>query len=259
MLLNPSDYSYKRFKQSRGNGDSGQIYIGTPRRENLCTVIIKDYMVSDAINEYVACNIGQKMEINTPRAWLFKQEQFPTKRASIRFDRAVAIEYLDGLDNSLGGSYETAELARQTIQGHLLHYLMKEEDQISLARYEGKVYAFDFATSLYLQARMKTLPFEFTNIKMPNGLTYSDELVLRTESNIRKGIARYINSLEKRGVADKLVISAYEDFKTRFLDCFNDDRFADIIYEIKVVFSEDASKYVEALIGSMQQALVAAL
>lgn len=258
MLLKPNDYKYKKLRQSRGNGDSGQIYIGTPQKEKLCTILIKDFLVSDAINEFIACNIGLKMGINTPRAWLFTQEEIPSTRSQIRFDRAVAIEYLDGLDEGIGGSYEKEELARQTIQGHLLHYLMKEDDQISLARYDGKVYAFDFATSLYLQAGRKDLPSQFTDLKLPNGLTISEELVLRTETHIRRDIARYINSLESIGISDELAIAVYEDFKGRFLTIYNRKGFDDLLYEIEMVFSTEASNYVESLIGSMQQALVAA-
>lgn len=259
MLLKPNDYGYKKLRQSRGNGDSGQIYIGTPRRENLCTIIVKDYMVSDAINEFIACNIGQKMGINTPRAWLFSQIEIPTTRSRIRFDRAVAIEYLDGMDENVGSSYETEELARQTIQGHLLHYLMKEEDQISLAWYKGKIYAFDFAASLYLQARIKNLPLEFTSIKQPNGLTFSDVFVLRAETSIRRDVVGYINSLERRGISDELAVAVYEDFKRRFLTIYNREGFSDLLYEIEMVFSKEAANYVKDLIGSMQQALVAAV
>ena len=198
MLQNPSDYKFTKYKQSRGDGDSGQIHIGRPLRENLCTILVKDYKVSDAINEFIGCNIGQRIGVNTPQAWLFDPDK-SFSRSRIRFDRAVCIEYLDGMDESIGGSYDTEELARQTIQGNLLHCLMKEEDQYSLARYKEKVYAFDFATSLYLEAGMKGLPPAFTSIKMPNGLTVSDDLALRTESRIRKNIARYINSLEDKG------------------------------------------------------------
>ena len=159
MLLEPNDYRYKKLKQPRGNGDSGQIYIGMPQKEKLCTILIKDYLVSDAINEFIACNIGLKMGINTPRAWLFTQEESPSTRSQIRFYRAVAIEYLDGLDEGIGGSYETEELARQTIQGHLLHYLLKEDDQISLGdMVPHSTFTYDSMTGAWVPDPIKEYP-----------------------------------------------------------------------------------------------------
>ena len=53
-------------------------------------------------------------------------------------------------------------------------------------------------------------------------------------------------------------MAVYEDFKGRFLTIYNRKGFDDLLYEIEMVFSKEASNYVEALIGSMQQALVAA-
>ena len=54
MVLNPKDYTYQYFHQPRGDeGDSGIIHLATPKKQGLCQILIRDYKVSDAINEFI--------------------------------------------------------------------------------------------------------------------------------------------------------------------------------------------------------------
>ncbi len=145
MLLDPKDYTYQYFHQPRGDeGDSGIIHLATPKKQGLCQILIKDYKVSDAINEFIGCNIGQRIGVNTPKAWLFKARK-QQSYAPINFTQAVGVEYLEGFDEEKGRSFETEELTAQTIRAELLHILMRETDQRSVAYCNGKIYAFDFA------------------------------------------------------------------------------------------------------------------
>lgn len=256
MLLNPADYEFEYYHQARDyEGDSGPIHMGIPKRNDLCRILVKDSYVSDAINEYIACNIGQRIGVNTPRAWLFEQDV--TKgETEIQFDRAVAIEYLEGLDDSVKGSYDTEDLAVQTIEGILLHLLMTEQDGKSLARYNGKVYAYDFATSLYHQFIGKNLPDRFYTQVNSNGLYLYEDHIIGKENLIRKSIRDYFEFMEKIDLPDHFVERVYEGVKDRFVEVYNHNGFQDMIQEIGLVFSEEAALFVEYLLASMDHALV---
>ena len=256
MLLNSNEYTYTRFKQARGHdGDSGKIYLGTPVKTGLVPILVKSTFYNDAINEYIGCNLGQNMGINTPRAWLFDPE-FNKKISGIDFKKAVAVEYLDGLVDCTA-SYEP-NYYKQTMNGEMLHLLLGEADGISHGLYQGQMYTFDFATSLYPEAFHNTRPVlnPLFYTRLDNGFLLYRHISLGEETYSRRQLLRYVESLVIPGIFSEEIISIYEDFKKRFLEYYDTEGYMDLIEELELVFSSDIAEVTTRLFGGMQQALV---
>ena len=259
MLLNPDDYSYQYFKQPRGDdGDSGRIHLAMPKKPGLCQILVKDYKASDAINEFVACNIGQRIGINTPKAWLFKAKK--TNRTintdPINFARAVGIEYLEGFDERKGGSFATEDLTVQTIWAELLHILMRETDQRSIAQCNGKIYAFDFADGMYWQINNEKVLGLFKEWIVGNGFTKYQRLILDQEVLARREMRQYFHNLIQKGIPGELVYKTYSELRDNIMSVAEKDGFADLVQEIQDVFSESIACFVKELIGAVCNTMI---
>lgn len=256
MLLNPKDYSYQYFRQPRGDeGDSGVIHLGTPKKQGLCQILIKDYKVSDAINEFIGCNIGQRIGINTPKAWLFKAKR-QQSYAPINFTQAVGIEYLQEFDEEKGRSFETEELTAQTIRAELLHILMRDTDQWSVAQCNGKIYAFDFADGMYLDIiREEVLAF-YIKWQVGNGFTKYQKSILHQEMTARREMRQYFHNLIEKGIPRELVYTTYSELRDNIISVIENDGFADLVQEIQDVFSESIARFVKELIGAFCNTLI---
>ena len=259
MLLNPKDYTYQYFHQPRGDeGDSGIIHLATPKKQGLCQILIKDYKVSDAINEFIGCNIGQRIGVNTPKAWLFKARK-QQSYAPINFNRAVGVEYLEYLeefDEEKGGSFETDELTAQTIRAELLHILMRETDQRSVAQCKGKVYAFDFADGMYWTIIGEEILAFFSKWQVGNGFTKYQKLILNQEVSARREMRQYFNNLIEKGISAELVYTTYSELRDNIISVVEKDGFADLVQEIRDVFSESIACFVKELIGAVCNTLI---
>ena len=258
MLLNPNDYRYMYFQQHRahgGEGDSESIYLGTPKKPGLSKVLVKSHLESDAINEYLACNVGQKLGINTPKAWLFRSGTGRTEK-EINFNQAVGIEYLEGFNDKIGGSYDTEELAVQTIRGKLLHILMNEKEAYSLGRYQGKIYAYDFAEGLFHAAAGREFsPLMFLGTKYVGIDKYISHIMI-VEDNIRRKIQEFADAIEEYEIASMVFQQTYEVVKNKYVELFNGESFIDLIREIDQVYGENACVYAYHLLTASYYALL---
>ena len=256
MLLNPKDYTYQYFHQPRGDeGDSGIIHLATPKKQGLCQILIKDYKVSDAINEFIGCNIGQRIGVNTPKAWLFKARK-QQSYTPINFNRAVGVEYLEEFDEEKGRSFETDELTAQTIRAELLHILMRETDQRSVAQCKGKVYAFDFADGMYWTIIGEEILAFFSKWQVGNGFTKYQKLILNQEVSARREMRQYFNNLIEKGISAELVYTTYSELRDNTISVVEKDGFADLVQEIRDVFSESIACFVKELIGAVCNTLI---
>ena len=256
MLLNPKDYTYQYFHQPRGDeGDSGIIHLATPKKQGLCKILIKDYKVSDDINEFIGCNIGQRIGVNTPKAWLFKAKK-QQSYASINFTRAVGVEYLEGFDEEKGRPFETDELTVQTIRAELLHILMRETDQRSVAQCNGKVYAFDFADGMYWTIIGEEILAFFSEWQVGNGFTKYQKLILNQEVSARREMRQYFNKLIEKVISAELVYTTYSELRDNIISVVEKDGFADLVQEIRDVFSESIACFVKELIGAVCNTLI---
>ena len=258
MLLNPLDYTYKYFHQSRGGeGDSGAIYLAMPKckKEVLCPVLVKSYSVADAINEYVGCNIGQKLGIYTPCAWLFRSDIVEINNR-INFSQAVGIEYLEGFDDRKISSYENEEQLVQAIKGKLLHLIMFERDSVeSLGLYQGKVYAYDFAESMYPFDADRNMPIRFA-YPGKHGKIILNDYELRQETEPRKAIRSYIKKLIDTGVSKELIVKIYADLRENMLKAYGENEFFDLVIEVAEVFSTFSGVFVNNLLQSIYNLLL---
>lgn len=245
MLLNPGDFKYEYYKQSRGHdGDSGPLYLGTPISDNnLKPVLVKSYLVSDAINEYIGCNLGQRIGINTPQAWLFRPDT-ETTITGIDFTKAVGIEYLEGLDEKSGRFFDNHELTVQTIKWIMLHKLMGEDDTDAIAFHDGKVYAFDFASGMYPQFFGASIPEMVTSPKSGNGLSLLDRILHGFKESVFNSLRKMDLEPNLIDVSEQLFLKAFLDIQSRFIEEYNKNGFADMLEEVETVFSKDSTKTV---------------
>lgn len=257
MLLNPADYTYQYFNQPRGtDGLSGPIHIAYPLKDGFCTVLVKDHSIRDAINEYLGCNIGQKIGVNTPRAWLFKAKNSRAK-VKIRFSQAVGIEYLDGFDDHNPGLYETEEKTIQMIKGKLLHIMMGEYDRkASLACFNGKIYAFDFAMGMYEESFGNGFLEFLKNVPAENGFTWYEKTILKHEVDSRRALVNLLEGSLQNGVPWKAISIAYSEVRDNMMRAYAENRFEDLVLEIEEVFSDSAGRYARALIDSTYNMIV---
>lgn len=261
MQLNPNDYNYEIFRQNRGEGDSKTIYKGKPKRKGLATILVKDIDRQTAINEFLGCNIGQYINVNTPRAWLFRQDIEPID-PRISFEHAVAIEFLDGFipfpdKNNCDGNKEQKH---QWLKCLFLHTMMNETDKYDCAFCNGKVYAFDFQSSLYpygnkIEAYMYAWRKLGEACKGPNGFSEYEWYMLGREIFARKGTNIEIKlQTEKYG---DLIPDAFMEFREDFMRAYNkSEGFKELVSEIGDVFLPENAIFVEDLLGRMQQAIV---
>ena len=256
MLLDCCDYEYSYYRQARGrDGLSGKIYLGKPLKRGLKPILVKSSHRTEAINEYVECNLGRRIGVNTPQAWLFEVNE-PLPGLDIDFTHAVGIEYLEGLQDTNIGSFETEELAVQTIKGVLLHALMGEEDNVSLGLWNGKIYAFDFAEGNYSDWDMYFTPEGYEDVRF-NGFKPPQLNILNKVSSIRKNIDQYLRRLDEFGVTWKIVADTHGEFRRDYLEFYGRRGFTDMIQEIECVYTPRLAKYIDDLFGAMQQGIVA--
>ena len=260
MLLDPSNYLYSYFKQNRKTGDeggeSGRIYLGEPIREGLCPVLVKSHIVSDAVNELVACTIGPLIGVNTPRAWLFDPE-LAVEFEEINFDHAIGIEYLDGLTDEDAVKPESMGEQKQLIRGEILHFLLGQGDDSSFARCNGKIYTFDFTTSLYPQSNDLRLPKYLQAKGDREGFYVYEELLLDKKLYAQKDIYRFFNDLRKEGIPDDIIIEVYSDMRDKMMKAYAEtDRFGDMIRDIYYVFGAEVATFIHWLVGAMYNAIV---
>lgn len=256
MLLNPKDYTYEYFNQPRGeDGDSGAIYIGTPKKAGLCAILVKDYNISDAINEFVGCNVGQRIGVNTPRAWLFKAER-PSRNVPINFVHAVGIEFLENFDEQKGRSFETEELTAQTIRAELLHILFRDTDQHSLAHCNGKIYAFDLADGVYWDNMNDQLLSFFNEWSVGNGFNKYQRMILDQETSARLEMRQYFHNLIEEGIAGELVYSVYSEMREKIISVIEEDGFSDLVEDVRKAFSDGVACFVREIIGAVGNTLI---
>ena len=248
MLLNPNDYEYEYFQQNRGvDGRSGPLYLGTPKRKGLCPILVKSERMSDAINEYLACNIGLRIGVNVPKAWLF-DPKIAANDNRINFLKAVAIEYHEDFDEISKIDTESEELAIQMIKGGLLHSLMNEEDRFSLAKSNGKVYAFDFAISLIPEGWGGDT---WWNILFPIDKHHIAE-ICREEP--KRHVWIYLKNCYEK-MSEDLVYTTFIVFKGDFMDEYDRDGFSDLLENVSHVFSKEAADFAKSLLQSVYDAL----
>lgn len=258
MLLNPKDFHYDYFHQKRGDGLSGAIHIGTPKTNGFCRVLVKDLYASDAINEYLGCNIGQRIGVNTPRAWLFKPPYSKKKIAGIDFSHAVGIEYLENLGATHIESYENKESTVQTIQGRLLHILMDEGDVISFADSMNRVYTFDFADGLFPPNFEKCIgtPVMYMRFSEDSDEMYYERIISGVERSVRDDMRWYLEDLKEEGISEEIVDFAFSSFKERFMSEYVKNQFSDLFQDIEVVFSGEVAVFTTALLKSAYNAMI---
>ena len=251
MLLNPKDFTYEYFHQPRGeDGFSEAIYLGTPCKDELCPILIKSAYYSDAINEFIGCNIGQRIGVNTPKAWLFNPKG-TSKQSKINFYRAVGIEYLEGFnEGDENGSFENEELAKQTIKGKIFHLLMGDYDNRSLALCNGKIYAYDFADGMYPKGMGIKLISDFFTKRNKHGFTEYEHRMMAHEEFARGEIRAYRYGLRNERDQMDLWPVVYTELRDSLMKEYEKNGFEDLIMEIRTVFSEDAAMYVRDLIKS---------
>lgn len=256
MLLNPMDYRYKQYKQSRKEiGDSGVIHIAHPSRENLCTLLIKDFSTADAINEFLGCNIGQRIGVNTPRAWLFNKPM-EYVNSKINFKCAVGIEYLDGLDDGDVRPFETEETTIQAVKGTFLHIILGEEDGKAIARYNGKIYAIDFAECMYSALWGNELSDALREMPSKDGFTLYEKELFGQEVSPYKEMKLEIRRLLKNGVSKGTITAVYSDMRERYMECYNANGFDDLVREIGESFTEHAARYAKDLLSATYNMIV---
>ena len=247
MLLNPNDFKFEYYQQERGEGLSGSLYLGTPKREGLCPILVKSARMSDAINEYLACNIGLRIGVSTSRAWLF-DPKIKAKEKLVNFHKAVAIEFHEDFDVKSPIDTENDAIAIQVIKGVLLHLLMNEEDRTALAQSGGKVYAFDFAISL--------IPKDWGEDTIWNRIFPINKLriaKMRREEP-KTTIWGYLREKYKQ-LPEDLVYTTFIVFRSDFMDEYERNGFSDLLENIRYVFSEEASDFAKCLLQSVHAAL----
>ena len=251
MLLNPNDFAYEYFHQPRGkDGDSGPLYMGKPRFPGQRPILVKSSDPTDAINEFIGCNVGQRIGVNTPQAWLFK----PCKADfdKICFGTAVAIEYLEGLDEKKGDLSDSEELAVQVIKCEFLHRLIFERDGLSYARVHEKVYAFDFAEGMLSQY----IPSKDNSYRLENGFTPYRWMLMNWEHESRKQNMKYLTEMSNKGGYGDLAATVYMELREKFIELYNKDGFSDLVQDIKGAFTDYAAELAKEMIDAMQQSLV---
>ena len=256
MLLNPHDYSYEYFHQQRGeDGDSGAIHIGTPNKDGLCTILVKDYNISDAINEFVGCNLGQRIGVYTPKAWLFNAKK-SQKKTPINFAHAVGIEYLEGFVEQKGRSFDTEEMAVQTIRAELLHIILRDTDQHSCALCNGMIYAFDFADGVYWDNMGDQLLDFFKEWSVGDGFTKYQKIILDQEVRARQELREYFHCLIEQGVPRELVYSVYSEMRENIIHNMGNDGFSDLLQDIRDVFTDNVARFVREIVGAVANTLI---
>lgn len=250
MLLNPKDFTFKELKGFEGM--SGTKYLGTPKDpEDSPRILVKCNYTSDMpINEYVGCNLGRMIGVNTPRAWLFVD----STKGRINFHNAVAIEYLDGLDEKWRHHYDTEEYAIQTIQSDILHILMNDSDVIRPPAYfQGKLYAYDFGEGLFPDLAMaKTDILVGDCLKRDNGFTRNQWTREVLEDKIRRRLRQYIK--RDHPVEKELVIRVYLDMRDKYITVCKNKGLNDMLREIAVAYSNDISEWMNNYLHAMQMA-----
>ena len=256
MLLNPADYTYQYFKQPRGtDGLSGPIHIAYPLKDGLCTILVKDHSEQDAINEFLGCNIGQRIGVNTPRAWLFKSDNFPGN-IGVNFSQAVGIEYFEGFDERHLGLYETEEKTIQTIKARIFRVLINDSDKAQLACWNGNIYTFDFAGGMYEEEYGHGFLDISKYIPTKNGFTMYDNLILGHERNSRSHLMDLFLELRASKVFRGAINIAYSQMRDAMMKIYAENRFEDLVLEIGKVFSDSAARYAGALIDSTYNMIV---
>ena len=252
MLLDPNDYDYRYFKQKRGKeGDSGLIYFGKPKLKELCPILVKSYDFTDAINEYIGCNVARRIGINAPRAWLF--EGWDADFDKIDFEKAVAIEYLDFSKESGDEFDDTEKLAKQSIKCAIFHRLMYEREDASYAIVNGDVFTFDFADGMLSPFLGRLNNYE----KRDDGFTELGYEIMNWQHDSRKNAIDYLKAKEAQGEYKGLATSAYMELRERFIEEYNNNEFLDLIADILEAFGVEYAHVAVIMIDSMQQALVA--
>ena len=252
MLLDPNDYDYRYFKQKRGKeGDSGLIYFGKPKLKELCPILVKSYDLTDAINEYIGCNVARRIGVNAPRAWLF--ERWYPDFDKLDFEKAVAIEYLDFSKESGDEFDDNEKLAKQSIKCAIFHRLMYEREDTSYAIVNGDVFTFDFANGMLPQYFVGTNNSE----KRYNGFTKLGYEIMKWQHDSRKNAIDYLKKKEAQGEYKGLATSAYMELRERFIEEYNNNEFLDLIADILEAFGVEYAHVAAIMIDSMQQALVA--
>ena len=256
MLLNPMEYKYKRYKQSRKEiGDSGVIHIARPLRENFCTLLIKDFSTADAINEFLGCNIGQRIGVNTPRAWLFNNDKGYVN-SKINFSCAVGIEYLDGLDDEDVRPFETEATTIQAVQGKFLHIILGEEDGKAIARHNGRIYAIDFAECMFSGLWGNEVSDVLREMPGQKGFTLYERELFEQEVDPYKEMRSEIHWLLKKGVSKETITAVYSDIREKYMKCYNGNEFDDLVREIGESFTEYAARYAKDLLRATYNMIV---
>ena len=143
-MLDSSEFKYEKYKDSRVTsrpgftvGQSGPLLMATHQSTGK-KYLVKHTHPHNAVNEYVACWLAERMGVPTPKASLLT----PNRAFSTKY--AVAIEYLDGL-RRFEKDHVAKNLRADLIAQFALCLMLRLDDLIQLSCTDEHIYSYDFS------------------------------------------------------------------------------------------------------------------
>jgi len=244
MLLNPEDFELSRFKQNRSDseeyGDSGPLYFGISKDSSLPSVIIKQFYVMHAANEYIGCTLGKLLGVHTPQAWLFKKHN-QIKRCSFR--HSVGIEYLDGLASvSKQILYDDAHID-QTLRACMLHCFLDEEDGDSAGILNDQIYAYDFSETFCLG----NMGDGFIKILKNRNDYSSAAFAARAQAQYLNSVSSAIEQIalwsKYMPVSKEAVKKVFMEMRGRYIDLYQNHELDSVLAEIAKLYPTQVADY----------------
>ena len=159
-------------------GFSGVLYLATDPDGK--KYLVKHHEMTDASNEFVASRLANKMGLLVAKAYLL----VPNEKLSCKY--AVAMEYLEGLENIKSYKDLSEQEKREVIEQHAFSEMIGNIDIAQLRRYNGRIAQVDLAEAFSMSSMLLKMAYGLGQIDMANNLLRSS----------REGFAEWVSWLK---------------------------------------------------------------